>query len=54
MRALEHRTARCDILLRLDDTLYLQERFGWGWTAKIREITHEWVKQLRAEENEAL
>ncbi len=49
MRPLERRSHRCEISLWLEDTTYLSARFGWGWSAKIRDLTHKWVEQLKAE-----
>jgi hypothetical protein len=38
---------RTNINLRKDDVEYLRNLLGFGWTEKVREIVHEYVREMQ-------
>lgn len=39
---------RTNINLYAKDVRYFQSRYGHGWTEKVREIVHDWVRTKNA------
>jgi hypothetical protein len=40
---------RTNINLYEADCLWLEHRYGYGWTNQIRDLVHDWVRQQRRE-----
>lgn len=43
---------RTNINLNEADVHYLETHFGTGWTARVRDKIHEWVQDLRRQQEE--
>jgi len=39
---------RTNIILHASDVAYFQSRYGYGWTEKVRDIIHDWVRTKNA------